>query len=319
MARTVKKKALTLEAQPYPVPDNWVWTTVGILNDYAGNSVDPAKTPDEVFELYSVPSSADNYPEVLLGIEIGSTKQRVKKGDVLLCKINPRINRVWKVCQHTEHSLLASSEWIVARNGTTNCNYLMWCFKSEYFREYMLSNVSGVGGSLMRAQPKYVQTYPVPLPPLAEQQRIVDRIERLLSKLDAAKELAQSVLDSFEDRKTALLIDAFSGKITELWRREHGLNINSWKEHITNDLLNYVTSGSRGWAKYYADDGAIFFRMGNLDHGTIDLDLKDVRYVCILSKAERQRSRVQKGDILISITADVGMVGLALQLYNSKK
>jgi len=39
MARTVKKKALTLEAQPYPVPDNWVWTTVGILNDYAGNSV----------------------------------------------------------------------------------------------------------------------------------------------------------------------------------------------------------------------------------------------------------------------------------------
>ena len=180
----------------------------------------------------------------------------------------------------------------------------------------MLSNVSGVGGSLMRAQPKYVQTYPVPLPPLAEQQRIVDRIERLLSKLDAAKELAQSVLDSFEDRKTALLIDAFSGKITELWRREHGLNINSWKEHITNDLLNYVTSGSRGWAKYYADDGAIFFRMGNLDHGTIDLDLKDVRYVCIPSKAEGQRSRVQKGDILISITADVGMVGLVKEAYD---
>ena len=175
------------------------------------------------------------------------------------------------------------------------------------------------GGAQPNISQEIIKEYPFTLPPLAEQHRIIHRIENTFERLNAAKELAQSVLDSFEDRKTALLVDAFSGKITELWRREHGLNINSWKEHITNDLLNYVTSGSRGWAKYYADDGAIFFRMGNLDHGTIDLDLKDVRYVCIPSKAEGQRSRVQKGDILISITADVGMVGLALQLYNSKK
>ena len=50
---------------------------------------------------------------------------------------------------------------------------------------YPLSNVSGVGGSLMRAKPRYVQTYPVALPPLSEQQRLVARIESLFAKLDA--------------------------------------------------------------------------------------------------------------------------------------
>lgn len=193
MARAKKEAALTPEERlqaalvpdwewPHKLPENWCWTTVGAINQYVGISADPTKAKNETFELYSVPSSADNYPEIVLGADIGSTKQAVKKGDVLLCKINPRINRVWKVSKYTDHSLLASSEWIVVRNSRLISNYLMWCFRSPYFRGYMLSNVSGVGGSLMRAQPKFVQGYPVPVPPLAEQQRIVDRIESLFAK-----------------------------------------------------------------------------------------------------------------------------------------
>lgn len=216
MAREKKEAALTPEERlqaalvpdwewPYKLPGNWCWTTVGAINQYVGISADPTKAKNKTFELYSVPSSADNYPEIVLGADIGSTKQSVKKGDVLLCKINPRINRVWKVSKYTDHSLLASSEWIVIRNSGLISNYLMWCFRSPYFRGYMLSNVSGVGGSLMRAQPKFVQGYPVPVPPLPEQQRIVDRIESLFSKLDEAKEKAQAVVDSFETRKAAIL------------------------------------------------------------------------------------------------------------------
>ena len=223
MAREKKEAALTPEERlqaalvpdwewPYKLPGNWCWTTVGAINQYVGISADPTKAKNKTFELYSVPSSADNYPEIVLGADIGSTKQSVKKGDVLLCKINPRINRVWKVSKYTDHSLLASSEWIVIRNSGLISNYLMWCFRSPYFRGYMLSNVSGVGGSLMRAQPKFVQGYPVPVPPLPEQQRIVDRIESLFSKLDEAKEKAQAVVDSFETRKAAILHKAFTGE-----------------------------------------------------------------------------------------------------------
>lgn len=316
-----KKTALTIEErlqqalvpaeeQPYEVPENWAWVRLGDVNKYISKSVNPISEPDKIFELYSVPSMVDNYPEIIAGSDIGSSKQSVCKKDVLLCKINPRINRVWKVSQFTDNELIASSEWIVIRNNHIDANYLMYCFQSKYFREFMLSNVSGVGGSLMRAQPKYVQTYPIPLPPLSEQQRIVERIEELFAKLDEAKERLQEVADSFAVRKAAILHKAFTGELTKQWRLENGVSDESWEEKKGEDFFEYVTSGSRGWAKYYSDKGSIFVRMGNLNHGTIELDLSDIQYVELPDQVEGQRSKLQKNDILISITADVGMIGL---------
>lgn len=316
-----KKTALTIEErlqqalvpaeeQPYEVPENWVWVRLGDVNKYISKSVNPISEPDKIFELYSVPSMVDNYPEIIAGSDIGSSKQSVCKKDVLLCKINPRINRVWKVSQFTDNELIASSEWIIIRNNHIDANYLMYCFQSKYFREFMLSNVSGVGGSLMRAQPKYVQTYPIPLPPLSEQQRIVERIEELFAKLDEAKERLQEVVDSFAVRKAAILHKAFTGELTKQWRRENGVSDESWEEKKGEDFFEYVTSGSRGWAKYYSDKGSIFVRMGNLNHGTIELDFSDIQYVELPDQVEGQRSKLQKNDILISITADVGMIGL---------
>lgn len=316
-----KKTALTIEErlqqalvpaeeQPYEVPENWVWVRLGEVNKYISKSVNPISEPDKIFELYSVPSMVDNYPEIIAGSDIGSSKQSVCKKDVLLCKINPRINRVWKVSQFTDNELIASSEWIIIRNNHIDANYLMYCFQSKYFREFMLSNVSGVGGSLMRAQPKYVQTYPIPLPPLAEQQRIVERIEELFAKLDEAKERLQEVADSFAVRKAAILHRAFTGELTKQWRRENGVSDESWEEKKGEEFFEYVTSGSRGWAKYYSDKGSIFVRMGNLNHGTIELDFSDIQYVELPDQVEGQRSKLQKNDILISITADVGMIGL---------
>ncbi|MCZ6672543.1 MAG: restriction endonuclease subunit S [Verrucomicrobia bacterium] len=71
-----------------------------------------------------------------------------------------------------------------------------------------------------------------------------------------------------------------------------------------------VTSGSRGWAKYYSDEGLLFLRVGNLDHNSIRLDLSDVQRVKPPAGAEGTRTKVETGDILISITADVGMIAL---------
>lgn len=71
--------------------------------------------------------------------------------------------------------------------------------------------------------------FSIPLPPFAEQQRIVGRIESLFAKLDEAKEKAQAVLDSFETRKAAILHKAFTGELTAKWREEHGVSIDNWK------------------------------------------------------------------------------------------
>lgn len=223
--------------QPYPLPKGWKWVRLGDCNCYAGKNINPDSFPEKMFELYSVPSSMDDYPEILSGDEIGSAKQTVEPDDVLLCKINPRINRVWRVAGHTNHILVASSEWIVFRNKNISSKYMMYCMKSQYFRNYMLSNVSGVGGSLMRAQPKHVRCYPIPLPPREEQERIVARIESLFAKLDEAREKIVAVAERYEPRRAALLHKAFSGELTAKWREEKG-NAAGWKNVLFSDVAD---------------------------------------------------------------------------------
>ena len=85
---------------------------------------------------------------------------------------------------------------------------------------------------------------------------------------------------------------------------------NGWNWLTSDQLFWFVTSGSRGWAKYYSDSGAVFLRIGNLDHDTVSLDLKKVQFVKPPRGAEGTRTRVEENDILISITADVGMIGI---------
>ena len=60
-------------------------------------SVDPSKVPEEVFDLYSIPAFDRGEPEIVAGKQIGSAKQVVKPGDVLLSKIVPHIRRTWVV------------------------------------------------------------------------------------------------------------------------------------------------------------------------------------------------------------------------------
>ena len=84
--------------------------------------------------------------------------------------------------------------------------------------------------------------YALSLPPLAEQQRIVDRIESLFAKLDEAKQKAQDVLDSFETRKAAIFHKAFTGELTTQWRKEHGVGMESW-EHLTYSELGISKLG----------------------------------------------------------------------------
>jgi type I restriction enzyme, S subunit len=83
-----------------------------------------------------------------------------------------------------------------------------------------------------------------------------------------------------------------------------------WVSATGHDVFETVTSGSRGWAQHYSDEGAIFVRIGNLDHGTITLDLHDIQHVRPPSGAEGERTRLRPNDVLISITAELGMIGL---------
>ena len=196
--------------------------------------------------------------------------------------------------KYTKFDLLASSEWIVVRNKIINAKYIMWYFRSPSFREYMMSNVSGVGGSLMRAKPKLVEMYPVPVPPIAEQQRIVDRIESLFSKLDEAEERLQSVLDSFKTRKAAILHKAFTGELTAKWRASNDIDLRDWKHTSLAKIVNGFKYGISEKSDY-SYNGMPVFRIPNVTDSGLSCD--DIKYLNHSNIDDE--NQVHENDILI--------------------
>ena len=94
-------------------------------------------------------------------------------------------------------------------------------------------------------------------------------------------------------------------KLTEV-----GVIPENWKFGELSSLNPIVTSGSRGWARYYSDLGSAFLRITNLSRESIYVDLSDLKFVKLPpNDTEGLRTQLQDGDLLISITADIGIIG----------
>ncbi|MFN8238586.1 MAG: restriction endonuclease subunit S, partial [Chitinophagales bacterium] len=83
-----------------------------------------------------------------------------------------------------------------------------------------------------------------------------------------------------------------------------------WESLTIEQVKNFITSGSRGWAKYYSIEGSKFIRITNLKRNQIEIDLSDLKYVKLPVSIEGIRSKLMEGDLLISITADLGIIGV---------
>jgi type I restriction enzyme S subunit len=168
-------------------------------------SVDPSASPDEEFDLYSIPAFDQGQPDVLLGSAIGSAKQIVQPGDVLLSRIVPHIRRAWVVGNDRGRRIIASGEWIVFRGEGVDPRYLCRVLVGDPFHAEFMRTVSGVGGSLLRARPVYVAKIKVPLPPLPEQRRIAD----ILGKADALRAKRRTALAQLDALTQSIFLDMF--------------------------------------------------------------------------------------------------------------
>ena len=240
--------------------------TVADINQYSGSSVNPLEHPEQLYELYSVPSFETGYPEIVKGKDIGSTKLTVEEGDVLVCKINPRINRVWVVKHNTEYPLLASSEWIVVRNKNIDANYLKWYFSSPTFRTLLNSQVAGIGGSLTRAQPKQVAKYSVPVPSRSKQQKVSENLDKVNELIALRKEQLAKL-----DR---LVKSRFVELFGSLHDNEKGLDIVSIEE-----LCTLIKDGTHQTPTYTEDTLNGFKFLSSKDVMTQKICWDDIKYI----------------------------------------
>lgn len=255
-------------------------------------SVDPSAFPDEEFDLYSIPAFDQGEPEILEGRAIGSTKQMVQPGDVLLSRIVPHIRRAWVVGADRGRRIIASGEWIVFRAEDVDQRYLRHVFVADSFHSEFMRTVSGVGGSLLRARPTYVAKIRIPLPPLPEQRRIAE----ILDKAEALRAKRRAALDQLEILSQSIFLDMFGDPAT---------NPKRWPGETIGDLLESASYGTNEKAKSVGEFPVL--RMNNITrHG--EIDLSDLKYMD-LDVTQRERYLVRHGDVLFNRTNSADLVG----------
>lgn len=153
----------------------------------------------------------------------------------------------------------------------------------------------GRGNTQQNISQSFLKEYPIPLPPLPEQQRIA----AILQKADRLRQLRRYARQLSDGYLQSVFLEMFGDPTTN----PKGYNITK-----LGDLLSFMTSGSRGWAEHYRDKGALFLRVQNVGSNSLLLD--DVAYVQPPDSAESRRTRVESGDLLISATADIGRTGV---------
>ena len=347
---------ITEDEKPFDIPESWKWVRVQEIV-----CLNPKNDLSDELEVSFIPMALvdDGYRnnhsfEIKKWGDIKKGFTHFADGDIGIAKITPCFqNRKSVVFRNLKNGCGAgTTELSIVRvvNDLLSRDFLLWFFKSAYFIENGVKSFTGTAGQ-QRIHKDYLSMCCFPLPPLAEQKRIVAKIEELLPYIDRYEQ-AWSTLEQFnsrfpEDMKKSLLQYAIQGKLVEqrpeegtaqelyaqiqaekqrlikegklkkekplpeITEDEEPFDIpESWKWVRLGFLTELITSGSRDWAKYYSETGDIFLRMGNLSRNSFNLRLDKIQRVTLPKNAEGTRRSLHAGDLLFSITGEVGTLGL---------
>ena len=159
-----------------------------------------------------------------------------EKGDILLsvrAPVGPTNLAPCKVCIGRGLTAIRPSKELLTR-------YVLLYFR--YFEAQLATK--GTGTTFNSITQSIVKNLEIPIPPISEQERIVARIEEMFSQLDTAVETLQKTKAQLTVYRQAVLKEAFSACA---------------KKKTIRELSSLVTSGSRGWASFYSDTGAIYY------------------------------------------------------------
>ena len=153
--------------------------------------------------------------------------------------------------------------------------------------------------------------------PLPEQTIIAAFLDHETAKIDALIAKQERLIALLEEKRQAVISHAVTkGLNPTAPLRPSGIDWLGdvpahWEVVKGKHLFELITSGSRGWADYYSDEGALFFRIANLTRDTISPKLLSIQNVTPPRGTEGERSKIRVGDLLVSITADLGSVCVA--------
>ncbi len=314
MARGKKKESLTPEErlqaalvpeseQPYKVPENWICFRFTSLIDIEGGTQPPkSQFIDECREGYIRLVQIRDFASDKYIVFVPDTDKlrHFNEEDILIARYGASLGRICTGMSGAYNVALAKT---IFSSKVLNRKYVYWMLQSESFQAPLL----GISRTAQAGFNKEdLSTFAMPLPPLPEQQRIVDRIESLFAKLDEAKQKAQDALDSFETRKAAILHKAFTGELTAQWRKEHGVGMESWETKKLSEVARLQTGIMKG--KHYTGQIIMlpYLRVANVQDGFLNLDeIKEIE----VAPEQVERYSLLDGDVLFTEGGDYDKLG----------
>lgn len=302
------RNALVLkEEQPYKIPSNWCWGILGEITSVIGGGT-PSSKINEYYDngdiAWITPSDLSNYNNMY----ISKGKKMITK--LGLMKSSAKLLPKGTVCLSSRAPI---GYVVIAKNElSTNQGFKSFLpskvFKSEYLYWYLKSikhilEAKASGTTFLELSAKKAGEVEIPLPPINEQQRIVERIESLFVKLDRAKELIENTLAQFEQNKMAILHKAFIGELTAKWRKENNIDLSSWQEKTIDELCTSLKYGTSKKSK--PEGSVVVLRMGNLQNG--EIDWSNLMYTD--DKDDIEKYLLKKGDVLFNRTNSPELVG----------
>ena len=270
---------------PYELPEGWKWCRLGDVAKYInGRAFNPKEREKEGKPIIRIQNLTNSSNSVNRSTKIFEDKYLITKNDLLYAWSASLGAYLWS----GEDGWLNQHIFKVIPNDNVDKMYLYHGLVR--ITENLYAKAHGSGMVHVTLKP-FLNTQ-IPLPPtLAEQQRIVKRIESIFAKLDEAKEKAQNVVDGFETRKAAILHKAFTNQL----KMENGkLKDEDWEETKLGDIVNGFKYGVSDKCNY-KNEGLPVLRIPNVGDGIIDYT--DLKYS---ERKEIEESYiVKKNDILI--------------------
>jgi type I restriction enzyme, S subunit len=336
----------------YELPLGWVWTILGEIADLFGGGT-PSRQNPEHFLGEIIWLTPTEIPKHNISV-ISDSKEKITK--LGMQKSSARLLPKGTVLMTSRASIGYVA--IAGTEVTTNQGFASFVCSPAIYNFYLaywlkantdLFLEQATGTTFKEISKANLRPFLIPLPPLAEQQRIVDEIEAQFTRLDSGISSLKQAQARLKRYRAAVLKAACEGKLVPqdpndepanvlleriLYERRQKWDSNGRYEdpilpNIDNlpelpegwlwmslDQLTYlITSGSRGWAEYYNDNGAIFIRAQDIKTDSLVLDT--VAHVDLPRGVEGRRTRIDQYDLLVTITgANVTKTALVKQQLN---
>lgn len=241
--------------------------------------------------------------------------RKPQKGDILLSRVGT-IGEGCIIDVDFEFSIFVSLTHLRLIQLVCVNEFFIYLTESSYVKA-LHGAVTLVGGGVGNLNVNDLREYLLPIPQLSEQQSIVNFLDHETAKIETLIAKQEKLIELLKEKRQAVISHAVTkGLNPDVSMKDSGVEwLGEVPEHWTvkpnKYLLDFVTSGSRGWAQYYADTGSLFFRIANLTRDTIEPKLESLQFVEPPQGSEGERSKIKVGDLLISITADLGSVCVA--------